>query len=1267
MNRWIRIVLGLALSGAASFAHAQACTVNVNPGGGLQAALNAAPSNAVVCLAAGSYSPDLVGFPANGAFAIGRNITVRGADGTTASQVILQGGAAADHAVYFVNYLGGTSANNAQLRGVTIQGSQGGIQIFNFPDAGATRITDVKIKDVIVNTPTGGFFGVLAWKADRLVLDNVTVTSSQTGVFFIDTTDSLVMNSFVTGTGAVNAAGLGVVGGSRNRFINNTFGQPKSGSTYSFNGGGLVFYNTSDNRFEGNLVQGAKDDAVDFTVLDSPNGVPTTPSFNNYVGKNTVIHTALSEGRTLGASGIWSNCSSNGTWIYGNDVRGTAECGVCVWLAKSNMVLGNNFSGNGIVGTFVSGGAETEPFCTANSNLFKQKPNTNFVLSNANTFNVNDQLVIRNSDNTLVARNFSSPRAVFGGPVQTCTNPACQAAYSIETDGTSPAYTPGASGNTTGTSILNNFSIDNVRGFWVDSTSTTGYEIGGNRTVNSTNSRISTTPTINIDRGATLGGNFWSQVTPSGNPSNTPYTGVFDSVSNTTGKVIDRFPYQSENLGRGYAISVFEPRAGTLVARGTKRTVRWESIGCVWVDIELDGNTALYAGAPNTGYAVVTIPVGTSTGTHAITLKCRDAAGNLRGTTATSANFTVTGETLTLLSPGRDDTFNASQSVWVSWKNTNPAANTSVSIDYSTDAAGAVWTNITTVGGISATNPVTSTRINLPGAVTSAAYFALRIRSGGSTGSPGTVSDQTDGVLAVRGGAGAFTNVGARTFLMGQMERLEWTSPANSKLVTISATGPNGTRTVNDIPDRGYFDWIVPDLGATGTLSLSITFKQISGAVISGPVTNAAAGTTRYPTTITFGTIPSIMPGGNGPLTATTNSGAAVTLTGNTPGTCTVAGSTVTGVANGTCTITANAGATGNFAAASPSVLSFAIGQTQTITFNSPGNFLAVGSSLPLSATASSGLTVTFSSLTPGTCSVAGSTVTGNTVGTCTVAANQAGNGTFAAAQQVTRQLQTVAAANIPRLANISTRMQVLTGQNVLIGGLIIGGNQPKTVVVRARGPSLLPAGITNFLANPVLQLFSGATQIDANDNWQQHGNQATLLASGFAPADPFEAAIYTTLAPGAYTGIVTGAGGGTGVGIIEVFEVNLPEVPLINIATRGQVLTGNDVMIAGFIIQGSQPQTVVVRARGPSLAAAGVVGPLANPRLQLFSGQTEIGNNDDWQTAGNAATLQAMGFAPADNLESAILVTLNPGAYTAIVTGVGGTTGVAIVEVFGF
>ncbi|MBK7660291.1 MAG: hypothetical protein IPJ28_14685 [Betaproteobacteria bacterium] len=257
---------------------------------------------------------------------------------------------------------------------------------------------------------------------------------------------------------------------------------------------------------------------------------------------------------------------------------------------------------------------------------------------------------------------------------------------------------------------------------------------------------------------------------------------------------------------------------------------------------------------------------------------------------------------------------------------------------------------------------------------------------------------------------------------------------------------------------------------------------------------------------------------------------------------------------------------------------------------------------------------------------------------------------------------------NPARLANISTRMQVLTGNDVMIGGFIIGGTQSKTVVVRARGPSLTAAGVPGALANPVLLLYSGATPLATNDNWQDATNAAAVQASGFAPSNALEAAIHTTLAPGAYTAIVTGTAGGTGVGIVEVFEVDLPDAPLINISTRGQVLTGNDVMIGGFIIQGDTPQTVVVRARGPSLTAAGVPGALANPVLLLYSGATPVASNDDWQVqtvAGDAAAIQASGFAPSNALESAIRVTLAPGAYTAIVTGAGSTTGVGIIEVF--
>ena len=253
-------------------------------------------------------------------------------------------------------------------------------------------------------------------------------------------------------------------------------------------------------------------------------------------------------------------------------------------------------------------------------------------------------------------------------------------------------------------------------------------------------------------------------------------------------------------------------------------------------------------------------------------------------------------------------------------------------------------------------------------------------------------------------------------------------------------------------------------------------------------------------------------------------------------------------------------------------------------------------------------------------------------------------------------------------LSNISTRGVVRSGNDVLIGGFVIGGSTNKTVIVRARGPSLLGAGVANALADPVLQLVRSSDQatLAVNDNWGSAANATNIQASGFAPGNSLESAILVSLPPGAYTAIVTGAGGGTGVGIVEIFELDNTSAPLVNISTRGQVLTGGDVMIGGFVIQGSA-RTVVVRARGPSLAQHGITNPLANPVLQLVrsSDQATIASNDNWGGAGNAAQIQATGLAPQNSLEAAILVTLQPGAYTAIVTGAGGGTGIGIVEVF--
>jgi len=261
------------------------------------------------------------------------------------------------------------------------------------------------------------------------------------------------------------------------------------------------------------------------------------------------------------------------------------------------------------------------------------------------------------------------------------------------------------------------------------------------------------------------------------------------------------------------------------------------------------------------------------------------------------------------------------------------------------------------------------------------------------------------------------------------------------------------------------------------------------------------------------------------------------------------------------------------------------------------------------------------------------------------------------------------AAASPPRLFNISTRGDVLTGDDVMIGGFVIGGTTPKTVAIVATGPALASAGIANALADPTLTLVrsSDSAVLATNDNWQDAPNAAAIQSSGFAPADARESAILMTLPPGAYTAIVSGVNGTTGVGLVAVFEVDQPQVPLANISTRGRVLTGNDVLIAGLIVQGDSPQTVAITVAGPSLASAGIAQPLMNPTLTLVrsSDQAVIAVNDDWQSASNADAIRASGFAPADPREPAILVTLPPGAYTAIVRGVNDTTGVAVVGAF--
>jgi plastocyanin len=245
-------------------------------------------------------------------------------------------------------------------------------------------------------------------------------------------------------------------------------------------------------------------------------------------------------------------------------------------------------------------------------------------------------------------------------------------------------------------------------------------------------------------------------------------------------------------------------------------------------------------------------------------------------------------------------------------------------------------------------------------------------------------------------------------------------------------------------------------------------------------------------------------------------------------------------------------------------------------------------------------------------------------------------------------------------LANISTRLDVETGDNVLIGGFIITGTQPKKVILRAIGPSLPVAGA---LANPTLELNSGGTILALNDNWMDAPNKQEIIDSTIPPNNDLESAILTTLNPGLYTAIVRGVNNTTGVGLVEAYDLDRTvDSKLANISTRGLVQTGDNVLIGGFIVLGSDMQKVIVRAIGPSLPVAGA---LADPTLDLVNPDGSVlASNDNWRDTQEADII-ATGVPPTDDAESAIVATLSPNLYTAIVRGANGTTGVGLVEVF--
>ena len=253
--------------------------------------------------------------------------------------------------------------------------------------------------------------------------------------------------------------------------------------------------------------------------------------------------------------------------------------------------------------------------------------------------------------------------------------------------------------------------------------------------------------------------------------------------------------------------------------------------------------------------------------------------------------------------------------------------------------------------------------------------------------------------------------------------------------------------------------------------------------------------------------------------------------------------------------------------------------------------------------------------------------------------------------------------SNLPSLLNISTRSRVELGDDVMIGGFIIQGTQPATVILRAIGGSLPRFNVAGELEDPEIELFQGSTRLQYNDDWIDSPNAETIASYGIEPSNSIESAIYAVLQPGAYTVIVRGLNNTVGVGLVEIFNLQTSNSRAANISTRARVQTNDGVVIAGFIAGNGANQEVLVRGIGPSLPVAGA---LADPRIQLVNANGQIiDSNDNWPTDPDAARMANNDYDPGNPSESALISPITAGSYTVILSGVNNGSGVGLIEVF--
>jgi uncharacterized protein (TIGR03437 family) len=729
------------------------------------------------------------------------------------------------------------AASNSTLDGLTIINGQWGVDAYDWtkvPNQG-TPLSGIVLRNLVVSTTTNPGHGIAI------------------GEVYGDVNDSIIELCTVN---SANNHGIQLTHAHRNLVINNTVLQTSVGD-------GIELYLSDNNTVTGNSIGSAATsiafDGIDLhgsqynyignnTITNTHNGVTLTRetstnrlSIRNWVGNNHILlHNAG------GSDGLWFNDNSNFNMSFANDATLSNENGFALYNSIGNYLQANVFFNHPQGGIFLQGDPSADGSCAPNCVPADHNSVQQNYLSN---YAANGGVTTFKSTNDDVGFNF------MAGQGQTAAGLLLQF----------------GSGSRLYSNTIQNLS----EGEYFDP-NTTATSLYLNRHFNASLHYTFSPAAVQWDSGSTvLGGNFYSDFSgANGNPSNgsTPYTNIYQTSGGAKGMYQDRYPYQSENMGKLYGVVAFLPAAGTSLAAGTFKTISWVSQACVSVDLTLLNSsnvaTPIQTNYPDYGFYRWTVPAVTP-GAYTITVTCKNSQGTATGTSATTQSFNITPSDLVLLSPQRDLMVNSGATIQFGWKKSpNVTGPVDVYIRYSDSSAYTLLQS-----------GVTNDFVTLTPSATASNRVSVRIVSG-------SYSDSTDGWFSIRPNtSGQFTApaTAGGTFYVGTPYLLEWISPTGTDYVDIDLIGTTTQNIVTKLADFGRYLMLIPDAQGTNK-TLKLTFHNSAGTVL-GTATSVAStvapgsgftegGGGGGTCTVTASPTSPGVPGTAGTLTLTLNGGA---------------------------------------------------------------------------------------------------------------------------------------------------------------------------------------------------------------------------------------------------------------------------------------------------------------------------------------------------------------------------------------------------------